>query len=29
MKIFDNGRFGSRGNGDGRVQTGETIALAF
>ena len=29
MKIFDNGRFGSRGNGDGRVQTGETVALEF
>ena len=29
MKIFDNGRFGSRGNGDGRVQIGETIALSF
>ena len=29
MEIFDNGRFDSRGNGDGRVQAGETIALAF
>jgi len=29
MKIFDNGKFGSRGNGDGRVQTGETVALEF
>ena len=29
MKMFDNGRFGSQGNGDGRVQIGETIALSF
>jgi len=29
MKIFDNGKFGSRGNGDGIVQTGETVALEF
>ena len=29
MKIFDNGEFGSEGNGDGKVQSGETIALSF
>ena len=29
MRIFDNGKFGSRGNADGKVQSGETIALAF
>ncbi|SVB01160.1 uncharacterized protein METZ01_LOCUS154014, partial [marine metagenome] len=29
MKIFDNGKFGSEGNGDGKVQSGETIALSF
>jgi len=29
MKIFDNGKFGSDGNSDGKVQSGETIALSF
>ena len=29
MKIFDNGKFGSEGNSDGKVQSGETIALSF
>ncbi len=29
MKIIDNGKFGSEGNGDGKVQSGETIALSF
>ena len=29
MKINDNGKFGSEGNGDGKVQSGETIALSF
>ena len=29
MKIHDNGEFGSEGNGDGKVQSGETIALSF
>ncbi len=29
MKIYDNGEFGSEGNGDGKVQSGETIALSF
>jgi len=29
MKIYDNGEFGSQGNGDGKVQSGEIIALAF
>ena len=29
MKIFDNGKFGSQGNGDGKVQAGETIAFVF
>ena len=28
-KIFDNGKFGSKGNGDGKIQSGETIALSF
>ena len=29
MKIYDNGELGSQGNGDGKVQSGEIIALAF
>ena len=29
MKIYDNGKFGSEGNGDGKVQSGETIAFSF
>jgi len=29
MKIYDNGEFGSEGNGDGKVQSRETIALSF
>ncbi len=29
LKIYDNGKFGSQGNGDGKVQVGETIALRF
>jgi len=29
MKIYDNGKFGSKGNGDGKVQSGETVALSF
>ena len=29
MKIYDNGELGSDGNSDGRVQSGETIALSF
>ena len=29
MKMLDNGEFGSHGNSDGKVQSGETIALRF
>ena len=29
MKIHDDGELGSQGNGDGKVQSGEIIALAF
>ena len=29
FKIFDNGDFGSNGNGDSKIQKGETIALSF
>jgi len=29
MKVYDNGELGSQGNADGKVQSGETIALAF
>ena len=29
MKIYDNGEFGSQGNSDRKVQSGEIIALAF
>ena len=29
MKIYDNGKFGSEGNSDGKVQSGETIAFSF
>ncbi|MBS1255917.1 MAG: putative CtpA-like serine protease [Deltaproteobacteria bacterium] len=29
MKFLDNGELGSQGNGDGIVQSGETIALSF
>jgi len=28
-KIFDDGTLGSKGNGDGKIQLGETIALSF
>ena len=28
-KMFDNGKLGSKGNGDGQIQVGETIALSF
>jgi len=29
FKIYDNGDFGSKGNGDYKIQNGETIALSF
>ena len=29
MKIYDNGEFGSKGNSDGKVQSGEIFALSF
>ena len=29
MKIYDNGEFGSEGNGDGKIQSSETVALSF
>ena len=29
MELYDNGELGSQGNADGKVQSGETIALAF
>ena len=29
MEVYDNGELGSQGNSDGKVQSGETVALAF
>lgn len=29
FRLYDDGQFGSKGNGDGRFQVGETIGLAF